>query len=64
MPFEYTSDEQHFAEWIEAEKSPAALEAFLDRYIYGTHDFEEYLALCGGDQRLADLRDQEPLKRG
>lgn len=64
MPFEYTSDEQHFAEWIEAEKSPAALEAFLDRYIYGTHDFEEYLAFCGGEQRLAELRGQEPLKRG
>ncbi len=25
MPYEYTSDEQHFAEWIEAEQDPAEL---------------------------------------
>jgi glutaconate CoA-transferase subunit A len=64
MPYEYTSDEQHFAAWLEAEKDAAAFEAFLNRYIYGTRDFGEYLTLIGGEKRLAELRAREPLKRG
>ncbi len=63
MPYEYTSDEDHFTAWMEAEKDPAALEAFLNKYIYGTRDFNEYLGLIGGKQRLAELRAREPLKR-
>jgi glutaconate CoA-transferase, subunit A len=34
MPYEYTSDEQHFREWVEAERDPDTFQAFLDRYIY------------------------------
>ncbi len=64
MPFEYTSDESHFAEWIEAERDPDTLQAFLNRYIYDTRDFEEYLALACPPERMRALRDQEPLKRG
>jgi glutaconate CoA-transferase, subunit A len=64
MPYEYSSDEQHLAEWIEAEKDEDAFEEFLKKYIFGTRDFEEYLNLIGGDQRLWELRQQEPLKRG
>ncbi len=63
MPYEYTSDEDHFAAWIEAEKDPASLEAFLNKYIYGTRDFSEYLNLAAGKRRLAELRAGEPLKR-
>lgn len=63
MPFEYTSDEPHLAAWVEAERDPAALRAFLERQIYQTGSFEEYLALNGGETRLAELRAAEPLKR-
>jgi glutaconate CoA-transferase, subunit A len=63
MPYEYTSDEQHFREWVEAERDPDTFQAFLDRYIYGTHDFEEYLELACGEARMAELRAAEPLKR-
>lgn len=63
MPFEYTSDERHLAEWVEAERDPATFTAFLDKYIYGTKDFEEYLARIGGEERLMELRRLEPLKR-
>jgi glutaconate CoA-transferase subunit A len=62
MPFEYYSDEEHLAEWMEAEAEPERLDAFLDRHIYGTHDFEEYLQLKGGEERMAVLRDMEPLR--
>jgi glutaconate CoA-transferase subunit A len=63
MPFEYYSDEEHLAEWLEADQDPVTLEAFLNRYIYGTHDFEGYLALKGGERRMAELRALEPLHR-
>jgi glutaconate CoA-transferase subunit A len=63
MPYEYTSDEDHLAEWVEAEKDAQAFETFIDKYIYGTRDFSEYLELAAGKQRLAELRAGEPLKR-
>ncbi|MEN4012059.1 MAG: CoA-transferase [Chloroflexota bacterium] len=63
MPYEYTSDERHFGEWLEAEKDPETFQPFLERYIYGVKTFEEYLELIGGQTRLAELQQQEPLKR-
>jgi len=63
MPYEYYSDEEHLAEWLEAEKDEATLKAFLDKYIYGARSFEEYLALKGGEKRMAELRALEPLRR-
>jgi glutaconate CoA-transferase subunit A len=63
MPFEYTSDERHLAEWVEAERDPVTFAAFLNKYIYGTKDFDEYLAQIGGEERLMELRRLEPLKR-
>ncbi len=64
MPYEYFSDERHLAEWVAAEKDPQAFAAFLEKYIFGTRNFEEYLALIGGEKRLAELRELQPLKRG
>jgi glutaconate CoA-transferase subunit A len=64
MPYEYTSDEEHLAAWVEAEKDPAAFQAFIDKYIYSTRDFGEYFEQIGGKQRLDTLRAGEPLKRG
>ena len=63
MPFEYFSDERHLAEWVEVEQDEARFAAFLDKFIYGVDDFEAYLALAAGEQRLAELRSLEILKR-
>lgn len=63
MPYEYYSDEAHLAEWMDAEKDEATLDAFLNKYIFGTKDFDEYLALKGGEKRMAELRALEPLRR-
>ncbi len=63
MPYEYFSDEEHLTEWMEAEKDEATLAAFLNKYIYGTRNFEEYLALKGGEKRMAELQALEPLRR-
>ena len=63
MPYEYYSDEEHLSEWFEAEKDPETFKAFLNRYIYGTQDFNGYLAMKGGKRRMEELHRLEPLKR-
>lgn len=59
MPYEYFSDEEHLARWLEVEKDAATLRAFLEQHIYGVRDFTEYLQRCGGLPRLQELRQQE-----
>ena len=61
MPYEYFSDETHLAAWIEAEKDPAVFSAFLEKYIFNTHDFADYLALACGEKRMAELKALQPL---
>jgi len=61
MPYEYFSDEEHLKLWMETEKEPEKFKIFLDEYIYGTKDFNQYLELCGGIQRINELRAQENL---
>lgn len=56
MPYEYFSDEEHLQAWLEAERTPESLRAFLDKYILGVEDFPQYLHLCGGLPRLQKLR--------
>lgn len=62
MPYEYFSDEDHLKEWLAADSSPETLKPFLEKYIYGTKDFSEYLELCGGERRLEELRKLEFLE--
>jgi glutaconate CoA-transferase subunit A len=59
MPYEYFSDEEHLKLWMETEKDVEKFRRFLERYIYKTNDFSEYLELCGGIQRISELRSQE-----
>jgi glutaconate CoA-transferase subunit A len=55
----YYSDEQHLRQWLEAEKDPGTFAEFVDRHIRDTRDFQEYLDLCGGTERMEALRRQE-----
>ncbi|MGH7170807.1 MAG: CoA transferase subunit A [Gemmataceae bacterium] len=59
MPYEYFSDEEHIRAWLAAEKDIEEFRAFLQRYIYGVHDFAEYWQRCGGLPRMQELRRQE-----
>lgn len=59
MPYEYFSDELHLREWMEAERDPSSHREFLERHLFGTLDFEEYLDASGGAQRMDELRRQE-----
>lgn len=61
MPEEYYSDETHLRKWLEVEKDPDEFKKFLDEYIYGTKDFNEYIEKCGGMERITQLRREELL---
>ena len=61
MPGEYFSDEDHLREWLQVERDEEALRAFLKKHIYDAPDFEHYLNLCGGLERMKQLRAQELL---
>ncbi|HEV3257105.1 MAG TPA: CoA-transferase, partial [Gemmataceae bacterium] len=61
MPGEYFSDEEHLRCWLAAERDPVVFGPFLDDYIYGVRDFNDYLVRCGGLSRLQQLRRQELL---
>lgn len=56
MPYLYFSDEEHLAEWLRVEKDPEEFEKFLDYYIYGVSNFQEYLVRCGGLRRIEELQ--------
>jgi len=59
MPYEYFSDEVHLREWLMVEQDRAEHLQFLDRLLFQTADFSEYLVRCGGWERREQLRRQE-----
>jgi glutaconate CoA-transferase subunit A len=61
MPYEYFSDEEHIAAWLEAEADGSTFQAFVDRHIHNVRDFYEYLEICGGMERMRRLRAKELL---
>jgi glutaconate CoA-transferase, subunit A len=61
MPYEYFSDEKHLRMWLDAEKDPEEFKPFMEKYVYNTANFNEYLELCGGIERLNQLRAEENL---
>jgi len=63
MPYLYFSDEEHLAEWMRVEKDPEEFARFLDHYIYGVADFAEYVELCGGAERIEQLRKIEMVEQ-
>jgi glutaconate CoA-transferase subunit A len=61
MPYEYFSDEDHLKKWLQVEADPEEFKKFLEEQIYNTKDFNEYLELNGGIERINQLRAQEHL---
>jgi glutaconate CoA-transferase subunit A len=61
MAYEYFSDEEHLREWMAAEDSDETMRVFMDKHIYGVPDFDAYLTLCGGMEKLRRLRATELL---
>lgn len=59
MPLEYDSDEAHLREWLRVEEDPVEYLEFVERLIFHTRDFDEYLTRSGGRDRLPALCEQE-----
>ncbi len=59
MPYEYFSDEDHLRQWLTVERDPDEHRQFLQTYLFDVENFGEYLELCGGSERIAELRRQE-----
>ena len=57
----YFSDEKHLQLWLDVESDPVRFKEFLQKYIFDTKDFNEYLKLCGGVERMNQLRYEELL---
>jgi len=64
MPGEYFSDEEHLSKWLQVEQDLEAFRDFLQTFIYDVPDFEGYLQLCGGIERMKVLRARELMLPG
>jgi acyl CoA:acetate/3-ketoacid CoA transferase alpha subunit len=54
MCYVYQRDEEQIKEWVQASEKPETTQAYLDKYIYGVKNHQEYLDLVGRE-RLARL---------
>ena len=61
MCYEYVRDETQIKEWVDASADPNGAQAYLEKYIYGVKNHQEYLDLVGRE-RLESLR--EGARRG
>lgn len=55
MCYLYERDEEGIKEWVEASKTAEGAQAYLDKYVYGVKNHQEYLELIG-QERLDYLR--------
>lgn len=60
MCYVYERDEPHIKAWVEASKTVEGTQAYLDKYIIGLTDHQEYLALIG-ESRLNELKEMVPM---
>ena len=61
MPYLYFFDEKHIASWLELSKTEEGTQEYLDRYVFGVNDFNEYLERVGGTERMQQLERIEEL---
>ena len=62
MPMMYFSDEEHIAEWLKLSRTDEGVQQYLEKYVYGVDNFEDYLELVGGVKKLNYLKKVDMLK--
>ena len=62
MPYMYFFDEEHIAEWLKASKTEKDTQEYLEKYVFGVEDFDEYLKVIGGVKKLNYLKKVEWLR--
>ena len=63
MPLEYFFDEEHIGEWLAMSKTEEGTQQYMDKYVFGTKNFDEYIELIGGAAKMNELTDVEHLRR-
>jgi len=65
MPGAYWFDEENIAEWLKLSRTQEGAEEYLQKYVFGVDNFDQYLELCGGREKLDYLKKrafyQEPM---
>jgi acyl CoA:acetate/3-ketoacid CoA transferase len=61
MPYLYARDEERLREWVEASKTVEGSQAYLEEYVYGVTNHEEYLTLIG-PERLMQAEDMREVR--
>lgn len=56
MPYLYYFDEEHIREWLRLSTTDEGVQEYMDRYVFGVRDFEEYLERVGGIRKMTLLR--------
>lgn len=56
MPYLYYFDEEHIREWLHLSTTDEGVQEYMDRYVFGVQDFEEYLEQVGGIRKMNLLR--------
>jgi len=57
----YDYDADHLVEYVRHTKREGGIGEYLERYVLGSNDFQEYLEKVGGPQRLAALKAKQGL---
>lgn len=55
VPGLYSFDEDHWQEWLDASVTDKQVDAYLEKYVYGSEDHYEYLEKVGGLRTLRQL---------
>jgi acyl CoA:acetate/3-ketoacid CoA transferase alpha subunit len=61
MAYIYGRDETVIREWVEESKTVEGATAYLDKYVYGVANHQEYMKLVG-EERLAQLVDEREMR--
>ena len=56
MNYVYWRDEESIVDWITAQKQEESTQEYLDKFIYGVKNNDEYLDLIGRE-KLQNLKD-------
>ena len=55
MPLRYFFDEEHIGEWLRESRTPEGTADYLEKYVFGVADFDDYLERIGGIKKLSRL---------
>lgn len=58
MCYDYWRDEEHLGEYVAASKKEESMQQYLEKYVYGVSNHDEYMELAGGQTRKALLESQ------